>query len=58
MPPDYGYRITLVAWFGYDACLDDGAIVESGSHEKLLARQGIYAELYSRQRLTEELEAM
>ena len=27
LPPDYGFRVTQVAWFGYDACLDGDAIV-------------------------------
>jgi ATP-binding cassette subfamily B protein len=38
--------------------VDEGRIVERGSHAELLARPGLYAELYQRQRLTEQLEAM
>jgi len=35
--------------------LDDGAIAERGTHEDLMARHGIYAELFRRQLLEEEL---
>lgn len=36
--------------------LDQGQIVETGTHEDLLNAGGIYAELYERQKLQEELE--
>ena len=35
--------------------LDRGAIRERGTHEQLLARGGLYAELYERQLLEDEL---
>ena len=35
--------------------LDDGAVAERGTHEQLMARSGIYAELFRRQLLEEEL---
>ncbi len=38
--------------------LEDGAIVEEGSHESLLKQNGYYAELYKSQLLEEELEQL
>ena len=37
--------------------LDAGRIVERGSHDALVARGGLYAALYRKQLLEEELEA-
>jgi ATP-binding cassette subfamily B protein len=36
--------------------LQDGGIVERGTHEELLARGGYYYDLYQKQLLEEELE--
>jgi len=36
--------------------LKDGELVERGTHDELLARQGYYADLYQKQLLEEELE--
>ncbi|HKE08319.1 MAG TPA: ABC transporter ATP-binding protein [Candidatus Acidoferrum sp.] len=36
--------------------LKDGALIERGTHDELLARQGYYADLYQKQLLEEELE--
>jgi ATP-binding cassette subfamily B protein len=36
--------------------LDEGRIVERGTHDSLLARNGYYADLYRRQTLEEELD--
>ncbi len=35
--------------------LDEGAVAESGTHEELLTRGGIYADMWARQQLEEEL---
>jgi ATP-binding cassette subfamily B protein len=36
--------------------LDEGKVVEQGSHEELMARKGIYKELYEKQLQAEEVE--
>ena len=38
--------------------LDQGRIVDSGTHEELTSRPGLYAELHRRQRLEEQLAAV
>ena len=38
--------------------LEDGAIVEQGTHEELLAKNGFYADLYKSQLLEQELEQL
>jgi ATP-binding cassette subfamily B protein len=38
--------------------LDDGRVVETGTHEELLARGGVYAEIFRRHALEDELEAL
>ena len=37
--------------------LDGGRIVERGRHDELVTRDGLYASLYRKQLLEEELEA-
>ena len=38
--------------------LDEGQIVASGTHAELIARGGLYADLYHREEMVEELEAL
>jgi ATP-binding cassette subfamily B protein len=50
------HRISSVKDADLIVVLDEGRIVERGSHEELLAAGGFYADLYRRQALEEELE--
>jgi ATP-binding cassette subfamily B protein len=51
------HRISTVRDADQILVLDDGRLVERGRHEELVTRGGIYAELYRKQLLEEELEA-
>ncbi|MCX5770171.1 MAG: ABC transporter ATP-binding protein [Candidatus Hydrogenedentes bacterium] len=50
------HRISTVRNADLILVVDDGRIVERGSHESLLALRGLYADLHERQLLEEELE--
>jgi ATP-binding cassette subfamily B protein len=52
------HRISTVMDADLILVVDGGRIVEAGDHASLLARGGFYADLFQRQRLTEELEAL
>jgi len=52
------HRVSTVMDADLILVLDDGHVVEVGNHRTLLARDGFYADLFRRQRLAEELEAL
>lgn len=49
------HRISTVKNADKILVIDDGCVAEYGSHEELLERGGIYAEMYSRQLLEDEI---
>ncbi len=52
------HRITAVKDADFIVVIDDGEIVEIGHHDELLQLGGLYADLYQKQILEEELEKM
>jgi ATP-binding cassette subfamily B protein len=52
------HRTTAARWADRIYVLDEGRVVEEGTHRELLRRGGIYADLHRRQLLEEELEKM
>jgi ATP-binding cassette subfamily B protein len=52
------HRLTTVQDADLILVLDEGRIAEAGTHGELLARGGLYADLFQRQALESELEAV
>jgi ATP-binding cassette subfamily B protein len=52
------HRVSTVKNADQIAVLHDGRIVEIGSHDELLAREGYYTDLFNKQLLEEELETV
>lgn len=52
------HRISTVKSADLIIVLDEGQIVERGTHTQLLAEDGFYASIHQRQLLTEEIETM
>jgi ATP-binding cassette subfamily B protein len=50
------HRISAVKEADEILVLDAGRVIERGNHEQLIRREGVYADLYRQQRLSEELE--
>src|SRR5712691_4706648 len=50
------HRCSTVKNLDHIIVLDNGCIVEEGNHEKLLQAHGLYADMYRRQLIGEELE--
>jgi ATP-binding cassette subfamily B protein len=51
------HRVSTVRSADQILVLEDGAIVERGTHDQLVAHNRVYAELYRKQLLEEELAA-
>jgi ATP-binding cassette, subfamily B, multidrug efflux pump len=52
------HRISTVKDADQIVVLDEGRIAECGTHDQLVARNGIYADLFRRQHLTRELDEL
>lgn len=52
------HRISTVKDSDKIFVLDNGSIIEEGTHEELVAMEGLYAKIHSKQLLEEELEEL
>ncbi len=51
-----GHRLNVMRGMDLILVLDHGRIVQQGTHEELLTRPGLYADLYQKQQIEAELE--
>lgn len=51
------HRISSIQHADLTIVLENGKIAESGNHQELLAKAGIYADLYEKQQIEEKIEA-
>jgi len=52
------HRISTIRDADHIVVIDDGRVIEVGKHESLLGRNGVYADLFRRQQLEEEIEEL
>ncbi|MEO5577914.1 MAG: ABC transporter ATP-binding protein/permease [Sphingomicrobium sp.] len=52
------HRLSTIVGANQIVVLDDGRVVERGTHGELLAKQGLYSELWARQAAERELEGI